>query len=138
MALSIKYKAHKVGRGFTQEAGISYDANKTYAQMMHLETLKILFVIALHRGWAIHQWDVVAAYLQAPLHHDVYISDINKQEEVEYWKLNNALYGSKEAGHEWLKTLQRTLHLAGLEQYIGDEGTYTSLRQWTTNNRHPC
>ena len=121
-----KYKARKVGRGFTQEAGISYDTDKTYAQMMHPEALKILLVIALHRGWAIRQWDVVAAYLQATLHHDVYVSDINEQSEVEYWKLNKALYRLKQVGHEWFKTLQKILQLVGLEQCIEDEGTYTS------------
>jgi len=51
---------------------------------MRPETLKILLVIALHRGWAIRQCDVVAAYLQVPLHHDVYVSDINEEGEVEY------------------------------------------------------
>jgi len=54
-----KYKVRKVGRGFTQEQGVNYD--ETYAQMMRPETLKILLVIALHRDWAIRQWDVVAA-----------------------------------------------------------------------------
>lgn len=93
-----KYKARKVGRGFTQIEGINYD--ETYAQMMRPETFKILLVIALHRGWAIRQWDVVAAYLQTTLHHDVYISDINEEGETEYWKLKKALYGLKQAGHE--------------------------------------
>jgi len=71
-----KYKARKVGRGFTQEAGVNYD--ETYAQMIRPETLKILLVIALHRKWTIRQWDVVAAYLQALLRHDIYITDINE------------------------------------------------------------
>ena len=31
-------------------------------------------------------------------------------------------------GHGWFKTLQRILHLAGLEQCIEDEGTYTSSK----------
>jgi len=65
-----KYKARTAGRGFTQEQGVNYD--ETYAQMMRPETLKILLVIALHRGWEIRQWDVIAAYLQAKLHHDVH------------------------------------------------------------------
>jgi hypothetical protein len=55
-----KYKARKVGRGFTQEDGISYDSDKTYAQMMRPETLKILLIIALYRGWAIRQWDIAS------------------------------------------------------------------------------
>ena len=93
-----KYKARKVGRGFTQVDGISYDSDQTYAQMMRPETLKMLLIIALYRAWEIRQWDVIAAYLQAQLHHDVYISDINEEGEVEYWKLNKALYGLKQAG----------------------------------------
>jgi len=121
-----KYKARKVGRGFTQEDGVSYDSDKIYAQMMRPETLKILLVIALHKKWTIRQWDVVAAYLQALLHHDVYISDINEKGEVEYWKLNKALYGLKQAGHEWFKTLEKILALAGLNQCIGDKGTYVN------------
>lgn len=63
--------------------------------MMRPETLKMLIIIALYKGWAIRQWDVVAAYLQANLHHDVYISDVNENGEMEYWRLNKALYGLK-------------------------------------------
>ena len=119
-----KYKARKVGRGFTQIAWINYD--ETYAHMMLPESLKILLVIALHRGWEVKQWDVVAAYLPAQLHHDVYISDTNEEGETEYWKLNKALYVLKQASHEWYKTLERMLEIAGLKQCVGDEGRYTN------------
>ena len=98
-----KHKARNVGRGFTQEDGINYD--ETYAQMMRPETFKILLVIAFHRDWAIRQWDVVVAYLQALLKHDVYVTDINEDGEVEYWKFDKALHGLKQACHEWFKTL---------------------------------
>jgi len=119
-----KYKARKVGRGFTQQDGINYDSDKTYAQMIRPETLKILLVLAMQKDWSIRQWDVVAAYLQALLHHDVYISDVNENGETEFWKLNKALYGLKQAGHEWYKTLQKILAIIGLHQCTGDEGTY--------------
>jgi len=120
----LKYKARKVGRGFSQEAGKSYDSNQTFAQMMRPETFKMLLAIALHLGWKVRQWDVVAAYLQAPLHHQVYVSDINEKGETGYWLLHKALYGLKQAGYEWFKTLQEILRKAGLNQCIGDEGTY--------------
>ena len=68
--------------------------------MMRPETLKTLLIIALYRNWEIRQWDVIAAYLQAQLHHDVYISDVHAEGEVECWKLNKALYGPKQAVHE--------------------------------------
>lgn len=108
-----KDKTSKVGKGFTQEDGINHDSDKTYAQMMRSETLKILLILAMHKGWSI-RWDVVTAYLQALLHHDVYISDINENGETEYWKLNKALYRLKQAGHEWFKTLEKILALVGL------------------------
>jgi len=119
-----KCKAQKVGRGFTQEQGVNYD--EIYAQMMRPETLKMPLVIALYRDWEIRQWDVVAAYLQADLHHKVYVSNVNEKGEIEYWKLNKALYGLKQAGHEWYKTLQKILEIAGLKKCIGDEGTYVN------------
>ena len=91
---------------------------------MRPETFKMLLIIALYKGWKIRQWDVIAAYLQADLHHDVYVSDITETGEIEYWKLNKALYGLKQAGHEWFQTLRTILQSCGLFQYIGDKGTY--------------
>jgi len=66
----------------------------------------------------------VAAYLQAPLHHEVYVSDVNENRETQYCILHKALYGLKQAGHEWFKTLQGILEKADLNQCIGDEGAY--------------
>jgi len=70
----------------------------------------------LHRNWAIQQWDVVAAYLQALLHYDVYISNINENGETEYWKLHKALYRLKQAGYEWYQTLKEILRSAGVRK----------------------
>ena len=36
------------------------------------------------------------------------------------------MYGLKQAGHEWYKTLEKILEIAGLKRYIGDEGTYVN------------
>ncbi|KAF8440578.1 hypothetical protein BGX38DRAFT_1273041 [Terfezia claveryi] len=52
---------------------INYD--ETYAQMMRPETFKI---ITLNRGWAIRQWEMIEAYLQALLEHDVYTTEDQK------------------------------------------------------------
>jgi hypothetical protein len=119
-----KFKARKVGRGFTQEHGINYD--ETYAQMMRPETWRMLLVIALYHEWEIRQWDVVAAYLQADLdpRHKVYIEDTNENGETEYWILHKALYGLKQAGHEWYEKLRKVLTDCDLTQCVGDEGSY--------------
>jgi len=76
-----KYKARKAGKDFTQKYEINY--GETYFQMIRPETFKILrHSLALWKD--IRQWDVGAAYVQVPLKHDIYISDINEDGKTEY------------------------------------------------------
>ena len=65
-----------MGRGFTQEAGINY--GETYSQMARSETWRILLALAVQHNWYTRQWDVKAAYIQAPLSHEVYVKDLNE------------------------------------------------------------
>ena len=118
----IRRRARKVGRGFTQEAGVNYGV--TFRQMSRSETWRILLVLAVQNNWAIRQWDVKAAYLQAPLTHEVYVQDTNEKGETAYWRLNKALYGLKQAGHEWYKTMKGIMAQVGLQQSIGDPGCF--------------
>lgn len=127
------YKVRNVGRGFTREHGVNYD--KTYSQMMRPETFKILLVIALYYGWDVRQWDVVAEYLQALLRHDIYISDINEEGEIEYWLLQKALYGLKQSGYEWYQLLIEILKEVDLEQCLGDKVCFTT-KSGTTVGTH--
>ena len=122
----IRYRARKVGRGFTQEHGINYE--ETYSQMSRAETWKVLIVLALQNNWEARQWDVKAAYLNAPLKHDVYVQDINESGTTEFWKLHKALYGLKQAGHEWYNTMVEIMTQAGLTQCIGDPGCFRNKK----------
>jgi hypothetical protein len=118
-----KFKARKVGRGFTQQLRINYD--ETHAQTMLSESLRILLIIALAKGWKIRQWDVVAAYLQATLKHDnIYVTDIDEVGEIKHWRLHKTLYGLKQAGHEWYEMLGGIMAKAGLQRCITDEGVF--------------
>ena len=83
-----------------------------------------MLVLAVQNNWAIRQWDVKAAYLQAPLTHEVYIQDTNEKGETEYWRLNKALYVLKQAGHKWYKTMKNIMQQIGLQQSIGDPGCF--------------
>ena len=95
--------------------------------MSRSETWRILLTLTIQKEprWAIRQWDVKAAYLQAPLNHEIYVQDINENGEVEFWKLHKALYGLKQAGHEWYNTMKSIMVTkAGLTQSIGDPGCF--------------
>ena len=116
-----QYKARKVGRGFSQVKGVNY--KETNAQTMQIETFRILLALSIQRGWKMYQWDVVAAYLQAPLQHEIYVQD-DEGGRTKYWKLKKALYGLKQAGHEWYQMMGRIMNSAGYVRCIGDEGLF--------------
>ena len=118
-----RYRARKVGRGFTQEYGLNY--HETFSQMARSESWRVLLTLAIHHEWMVMQWDVKAAYLQANLRHEIYVKDLTESGETEYWKLHKALYGLKQAGHEWYNRMREILTTtAGLTQCIGDPGCF--------------
>ena len=113
----LRRRARKVGRGFTQEYGKNYE--DTHSQMARSEIWRILLTLAIQYKWHVRQWDVVAAYLNAPLTYEIYVRD-----GEECWRLHKALYGLKQAGHEWYNTLKGIMTKSGLHQSIGDSGVF--------------
>ena len=79
-----------------------------------------MIALALQNNWEAQQWDVKAAYLNAPLQHDVYVQDINESGTTEYWKLHKAHCGLKQAGHEWYNMMIEIMEQARLTQCIGN------------------
>ena len=75
-------------------------------------------------------------YLQALLKHNIYITDINEDGEIEYWKLYKALYGLKQDGHEWFEMLCDIMKTCRMQQCIGDEGTYVSAKEQVIVRTH--
>jgi len=64
-----KRKARLTARGFT----LHYD--DTYAPVARPDSWGSLLVLALRDHWIVLQADVVAAYLNTPLKHEVYITN---------------------------------------------------------------
>ena len=120
----IRYRARKVGRGFTQEYGLNY--HETFSQMARSESWRVLLTLAINQGWTVMQWDVKAAYLQADLDpvHEIYVKDLTESGETEYWKLHKALYGLKQAGHQWYNRMRSIMTNAGYIQSVGDPGCF--------------
>ena len=120
---SKKFKARLTGRGFTQLPGLHYD--RTDAPTARAETWRTIAILALSKQWIIHQYDVVAAYLQATVNHDIYIKDPavtgNK-----VWRLIKALYGLKQSAREWNLEITGLLIQAGLRQCISDPASFYS------------
>ncbi|RDX90879.1 hypothetical protein CR513_27208, partial [Mucuna pruriens] len=65
-----KYKVRFVANGFLQKAGLDY--NKVFAPVARIETIRLVVVAAIVKGWSLHQLDVKSAFLNEPLEEEVY------------------------------------------------------------------
>lgn len=66
-----RYKTRFVARGFQQQAGIDYFY--TFSPVIKPVTLRIVFSLAVTRGWSIQQVDINSAFLNGKLKETVYI-----------------------------------------------------------------
>jgi hypothetical protein len=120
----IKRKARLTGRGFTQVPGTHYDSNGgTYAPVARPESWRTILYPALSEGWRIEQADIVAAYLNAYLKHEVYVKD-PAVTGSKVWKLHKALYGLKQSAHESNTEMTGILAQAGLHPLKTDPACY--------------
>ena len=116
-----KRKARLTARGFTQVYSLHND--DTYAPVAQPDSWRSLLVLALRDRWIILQADVVAAYLNAPLKHEIYISDPSVTKD-KVWCLHKALYGLKQSAFEWNTTMTMLFGRSSLLPMKSDPACY--------------
>jgi hypothetical protein len=91
-----KLKAQICARGFEQIEGVDYF--ETFAPVVQWMTVRLILIMTILLNLENKQIDYTAAFMQAPLDHDVYV-EMPKLFEVnsKVWKLKRALYGLKDA-----------------------------------------
>ncbi|KAK1645501.1 hypothetical protein QYE76_063306 [Lolium multiflorum] len=101
----VRNKARLVAQGFSQVEGI--DFGETYAPMARLESIRILLAYASHHNFKLQQMDVKSAFLNGPLHEEVYVKQPPGFEDLNFpnhvYKLDKALYGLKQAPRAWFE-----------------------------------
>ena len=87
-----RYKARLVAQGYTQTFGIDYQ--ETFALVAKINTIQILFSLAVNLDWPLHQFDVKNAFLHGNLKEEVYM-DIppGMDEKNKVCRLKKSLYG---------------------------------------------
>ena len=95
-----KYKARIVAKGFSQIPG--QDFTDTFSSVAKFTTLRTLLSIIAHKGWELHQVNVIEAYLRGDLEEELYLEvpvGVNEPGKKSwYWRLKKPLYGLKQAG----------------------------------------
>ncbi|KAJ3546984.1 hypothetical protein NMY22_g1838 [Coprinellus aureogranulatus] len=105
----VRYKVRIVARGFTQVKGV--DFSETFSPVANLESIRIIVALAAMFDLELDQMDVKTAYLNGILQETIYL---RPPEGVPIrpgycWRLKRSLYGLKQSGRTWNRTLDQNL-----------------------------
>jgi hypothetical protein len=122
----VKRKARLVAKGFTQRYGIDY--NETYSPVVRYTSIRVLISIAIQKKMEIYQMDAVTAFLQGDLDENIFMVQPEGYNDGtgRVCHLKKSLYGLKQAGKCWNKTLNEMLQRYGLIQSLNDQCLYVS------------
>lgn len=120
-----KHKSRCVVRGFNQEQGV--DFNETFAPTARFSSLMILFAIKVKHGWYLKGFDIVSAYPHSPIDEEIYViapEGYPCKKISHVLKLNQALYGTKQAARCWWKFFLKVLSGIGCAYCVNDRSLY--------------
>jgi hypothetical protein len=120
----VHYKAHLCVKGFLQVFGQDY--LETTSPTAQMESICILLHIAASMNWDVHQVDIKTAFLYGLLT----ANEVQWMEQPEgfvtpgkedwVWELQRGLYGMKQSGRIWNKTMNKAMASWGFMRLTSD------------------
>ena len=124
-----RYKARIVAHGFRQRPGIDYMSTTT--PVARASSVKLMLTVAHALSLEVHQYDVTAAFINAPIDVDIYMQQpkgfVSEEIPNHVCKLNKGLYGLKQAANSWYNMLVQILVDLGLEEIFSDRCLFIKI-----------
>jgi hypothetical protein len=121
-----RYKARLVTKGFKQRYGIDYE--DAFSPVVKAATIHLILSLAVSNGWSLRQLDVQNAFLHGVMEEEVYMRQPPGYESSEHpnfvCKLDNAIYGLKQASWAWYSKLSSKLRMMGFVPSKGDTSLF--------------
>ncbi|KAK1608235.1 hypothetical protein QYE76_031908 [Lolium multiflorum] len=112
------------------------DFGETIAPVARPESIRILLAFASHHGFKLQQMDVKSAFLNGPLHEEVYVKQPPGFEDPHFpdhvFKLKKALYGLKQAPRAWfeMSMMGELKYFLGFEIKQMGQGTFINQAKY--------
>ena len=120
-----RFKARFVAKGFSQVGG--RDFHETYSPTAKMSTIRIVLSLAVQNRYQLRQLDIKTAYLNAKLDEEILMKQPEGFEKFDeegkplVCLLKKSLYGLKQSGRSWHRTLKSYLEELGFENSVFDE-----------------
>ncbi|KAJ5112061.1 hypothetical protein N7532_000106 [Penicillium argentinense] len=112
-------KARLVIKGYRQRHDIDY--HDTFAAVSRMDSVRCIIASAMLKGWKLHQFDAVTAFLHGDIDTAIYMELPEGFEKEGYvCQLRRSLYGLKQAPRIWYRCVQRVLQSNGFTMAQSD------------------
>ncbi|KAJ9507798.1 hypothetical protein QJQ45_019293, partial [Haematococcus lacustris] len=128
----VKYKARWVVKGFRQRDGVDYFEDAVFAPVVMHTTQRLIFALAVQKGWGLWQIDFKTAFLNSKLTDSDPQIFVEQPEGYEVGRglvcqLQRTVYGLKQAPRAWYMCLREQLEQIGFRASEADPSLF-SLR----------
>ena len=124
----IRHKARLVAQGFTQRYGVDYF--DTFSPTPQLKTFKTLCALAsTDNSWRAESCDISTAFLYAKADCEMFVRQpegyVKPGKENWVYRLDKAMYGTKNAGRAWYQDVKSKLESQGFKRSENDNCLFT-------------
>jgi hypothetical protein len=121
-----EFKARLVAKGYSQIEGVDYF--ETFAPVARIQSIRITLALANELDLDVDQIDIKAAYLNGWMDEEIYMVQppgyVNRRARRKACLLIRGLYGTKQAGNIWNKSLNGTMEKNGFKRTRSDQCVY--------------
>ncbi|KAJ9530092.1 hypothetical protein QJQ45_023371 [Haematococcus lacustris] len=125
-----KHRARWVVKGFRQRDGVDFSANAIYAPVVMHTTQRLIFALAVQKGWVLWQIDFKTTFLNSKLTDADPLIFVEQPEGYEVGKgqvcqLLKTVYGLKQAPRAWYLCLRQQLEQIGFKASAADPSLFS-------------
>ncbi|KAJ9534609.1 hypothetical protein QJQ45_002888 [Haematococcus lacustris] len=125
-----KLKARWVVKGFRQRDGVDFSADAIYAPVVMHTTQRLIFALAVQKGWVLWQIDFKTAFLNSKLTDADPLIYVEQPEGYEVGRgqvcqLLKTVYGLKQAPRAWYLCLRKQLEQIGFKASAADPSLFS-------------